>query len=66
LQQDPVSATKKYISIAPNLGGTGAEVRDIKQYGETGDLLIAGKFARPTSTEKNLVLLNGDTGKVIR
>ena len=66
LQQDPVSATKKYISIAPNLGGTGAEVRDIKQYGETGDLLIAGKFAGPTSTEKNLVLLDGDTGKVIR
>jgi hypothetical protein len=66
LQQDPVSGTEKYISIAPNLGGTGVEVRDIKQFGKTGDLLIAGKFAGPTSTEKNLVLLDGDTGKVIR
>jgi hypothetical protein len=66
LQQDPVSGTEKYISIAPNPGGTGAEVRDVKQYGKTGNLLIAGKFAEPTSTEKNLVLFNGDTGKVIR
>src|SRR5215213_8789403 len=66
LRQDPVSGTEKYISIAPNLGGTGAEVWDIEQYGKTGDLLIAGKFARPTSTEKNLVLVDGTTGKVIR
>jgi hypothetical protein len=66
LRQDPVSGTEKYISIAPNLGGTGAEVWDIEQYGKTGDLLIAGKFAGPTSTEKNLVLVDGTTGKVIR
>ena len=36
LQQDPVSGKRKYISIAPNLGGPGAEVRDIKQFGKTG------------------------------
>jgi hypothetical protein len=41
-------------------------VWDIEQYGKTGDLLIAGKFAGPTSTEKNLVLVDGTTGKVIR
>jgi hypothetical protein len=60
------SQTNMYKPIAPNLGGTGAEVWDIEPYGETGDLLIAGTFAGPTSTKKNLVLVDGATGKVIR
>jgi len=50
--------------IAPSLGGTGAEVWDMDIY--NGDVLIAGKFAGPSSTEKNLVLVDGTTGKVIR
>jgi hypothetical protein len=41
-------------------------VRDIEAYGRKGDLLIAGTFAGPTSTKKNLVLVDGSTGKVIR
>src|SRR5215218_6254503 len=60
------SQTNMYKPIAPNLGGTGAEVWDIEAYGGTGDLLIAGTFAGPTSTKKNLVLVDGSTGKVIR
>ena len=32
----------------------------------TGNLLIAGKFAGPSSTRENLVLVDGSTGKVIR
>src|SRR5215212_11100759 len=51
--------------VAPSLGGTGAEVFDMTTYGN--DVLIAGKFTDPTnSTHKNLVLVDGDTGKVIR
>src|SRR5215211_5537242 len=60
------SQTNRYKPIAPKLGGTGAEVWDIEPYGETGDLLIGGTFAGPTSTKKNLVLVDGSTGKVIR
>src|SRR5215211_1110416 len=60
------SQTNRYKPIAPNLGGTGAEVWDIEAYGGTGDLLIAGTFAGPTSTQENLVLVDGSTGKVIR
>src|SRR5215217_1578180 len=60
------SQTNMYKPIAPKLGGTGAEVWDIEAYGETGDLLIAGTFAGPTSTKKNLVLVDGATGKVVR
>jgi hypothetical protein len=54
--------------VASTLGGTGAEVWDMMVYG-TGpdaDVLIAGNFAGPTSNKGNLVLLDGDTGKVIR
>ena len=54
--------------VAPSLGGTGAEVWDMMVYG-TGpdaDVLIAGKFAGPDSTKKNLVLVDGLTGEVIR
>jgi hypothetical protein len=48
----------------PKLGGTGAEVWDMTLYGE--DVLIAGKFSGSSSTQKNLVLVNGKTGDVIR
>jgi hypothetical protein len=60
------SRTNRYKPIAPNLGGAGAEVWDIEAYGSTGDLLIAGKFAGPSGTQQNLLLLDGATGKVIR
>jgi hypothetical protein len=48
----------------PTLGGTGAEVWDMTLYGE--DVLIAGKFSGSSSTQNNLVLVNGKTGDVIR
>ena len=60
------SQTNQYKPIAPNLGGAGAEVWDIEAYGSTGDLLIAGKFAGPSATQQNLLLVDGATGKVIR
>src|SRR5215211_3372154 len=50
--------------VAPGLGGTGAEVFDMTLYGD--DVLIAGNFPGPSSTQKNLVLVDGDTGEVIR
>src|SRR5918995_382654 len=56
----------------PRLGGTGAEVWDMSIYDENvqieGDekVLIAGKFSGPTSTQKNLLLVDGNTGKVIQ
>jgi hypothetical protein len=59
------SQTNKFKPIAPKLGGTDAEVWDIEPYGDTGDLLIGGTFAGP-NTKKNLVLVDGSTGKVIR
>jgi len=62
------SQTEQYKPIAPDLGGTGAEVWDMMVYG-TGpdaDVLIAGTFAGPTTTQKNLVLVDGATGEVIR
>jgi hypothetical protein len=63
------SQTNQYKNIAagpngPKLGGTGAEVWDMSLYGD--DVLIAGKFSGPTSTQKNLVLVDGATGQVIR
>src|SRR5215203_6986823 len=49
--------------IAPKLGGTGSEVWDMTLYGE--NVLIAGKFSSgSSSTQKNLVLVNGKTGDV--
>jgi hypothetical protein len=59
------SKTEEYRKgVAPSLGGTGAEVFDMTLYGN--DVLIAGKFAGPSSKQKNLVLVDGDTGDVIR
>src|SRR5215207_10276362 len=53
----------------PTLGGTGAEVWDMMKYGGTGprkdDVLIAGKFSSgSSSTQKNLVRVDGTTGNV--
>jgi hypothetical protein len=65
------SQTEQYKRIAPSLGGTGTEVWDMMVYG-TGpdaDVLIAGNFPGPSSTKKNLVLVEGagpNAGKVIR
>jgi hypothetical protein len=61
---------KKFPPDGPKLGGTGSEVWDMSIYDENkqieGDekVLIAGKFSGPTSTQKNLVLVDGTTGKV--
>jgi hypothetical protein len=53
----------------PTLGGTGAEVWDMMKYGGDGprkdDVLIAGKFSSgSSSTQKNLVRVDGTTGNV--
>jgi hypothetical protein len=66
------SVTNNCKAIAPKLGGTGSEVWDMSIYDENkqieGDenVLIAGKFPGPSSTQKNLVLVDGTTGDVIR
>src|SRR5919107_4206895 len=48
--------------IAPMLGegSTTANVRDIDVYGT--DVVIGGDFPGPTSTQKNLVVVDGATG----
>jgi hypothetical protein len=61
------SKTNKYKNIAPKLGGTASEVWDMALYGE--DVLIAGSFSGPSSTQKNLVLVKGagaGAGRVIQ
>src|SRR5215217_3499740 len=58
------SETNQYKNLAPKLGGTDSEVWDMSIYGQ--NVLIAGKFSGPTSTQKNLVLVDGNTGDVIR
>jgi hypothetical protein len=62
------SETNNCRNIAPRLGGTGAEVWDMMKYGGTGqfkdDVLIAGKFSGSSSTQKNLVRVDGTTGTV--
>src|SRR5215212_5947792 len=61
------SQTDEYVDIAPKLGGTDSEVWDITLYGD--DVLIAGNFSGPSSTQKNLVLVEGagpNAGQVIR
>ena len=70
------SQTNQYENInLPKLGGTGSEVWDMTLYDENkqieGDenVLIAGKFSGPSSTQKNLVLVKGagpEAGRVIR
>jgi hypothetical protein len=46
--------------VAPALSGN---VRDIAVYGT--DVVVAGTFPGPTSTQKNLVVLDGATGRVV-
>ena len=58
------SETNQYVKIAPKLSGTGSEVWDMTLYGD--DVLIAGKFPGPNSTQKNLLLVDGETGVVIQ
>src|SRR5215204_1494829 len=61
------SKTNKFKNIAPKLGGTDSEVWDMTLYGE--NVLIAGTFSGPSSTQKNLVLVKGagaGAGRVIR
>ena len=56
------SQTGEYVDIAPKLGGSGSEVWDMAIYGD--DVLIAGNFSGPSSTQKNLVRVDGTTRKV--
>src|SRR5918999_1588914 len=61
------SKTDKYKNIAPKLSGTDSEVWYMTLYGK--NVLIAGTFTGPTSTQKNLVLVKGsgtNAGDVIR
>jgi hypothetical protein len=58
------SKTNEYLPIAPKLGGTDSEVSDMTLYGD--DVLIAGKFPGPSSKENNLVLVDGESGEVIK
>jgi hypothetical protein len=58
------SITNKRLDIAPDLGGTGDEVFDMTTYGD--DVLIAGNFPGPSSSKKNLVLVDGASGNVIQ
>jgi RTX calcium-binding nonapeptide repeat (4 copies) len=58
------SKSNKYKNIAPRLGGKDSEVFDIALYGK--NVLIAGNFPGSTTNKGNLVLVDGDTGKVIR
>lgn len=58
------SVTGQYRSIAPRLGGTGSLVFDIDVYGN--NVVIAGKFTGPTSAQKNLVVVDGVTGAVVK
>jgi hypothetical protein len=70
------SQTNQYQNInLPKLGGVDSEVWDMTLYDENkqieGDenVLIAGKFSGPSSTQKNLVLVKGagpEAGRVIR
>ena len=52
--------------IAPMLGAgsTTTNVRDIDVYGD--DVVIGGDFPGPTSTQRNLVVVDGATGELIR
>jgi len=58
------SETNQYVKVAPKLGGKDSEVWDMTLYGD--DVLIAGKFSGPTSKNNNLVLVDGETGKVLK
>jgi hypothetical protein len=61
-------ATGRYVDIAPRLGAgsTTTNVRDIDVYGKTGDVVIGGDFPGPTTRQRNLVVADGRTGRVLR
>jgi hypothetical protein len=59
--------TGNYVpNIAPKLGAgrDTANVRDIDVYGN--NVVIGGDFPGPTSSQKNLLVVNGTTGQVVR
>ena len=58
------SETGQYEAKAPRLGGTGSQVYDIEVYGD--DVVVGGSFGGPSSTQKNLVVLDGATGEVLQ
>jgi hypothetical protein len=60
------SVTGAYVDIAPKLGAgsTTTNVRDIDVYGTS--VVIAGDFPGPTSSQRNLVALDGATGEDLR
>jgi Bacterial Ig-like domain/RTX calcium-binding nonapeptide repeat (4 copies) len=60
------SATGQYLDIAPMLGAgsTTTNVRDIDVYGD--DVVIGGDFPGPSGTQRNLVVVDGTTGGLIR
>lgn len=58
------SATGDYLDIAPKLGGEGSSVRDMAVYGDY--VVIAGTFPGPGNGERNLVVVDGATGQVLR
>jgi hypothetical protein len=58
------SKTNQYKDIAPELSGKDSEVWDMTLYGD--DVLIGGKFSGPSSKNNNLVLVDGETGKVLK
>ena len=61
------SQTNRFKNIAPRLMGTNSEVWDMTLYGQ--NVLIAGEFSGPSSTQNNLVLVKGagpNAGRVLR
>ena len=60
------SATGQYVDIAPMLGAgsTTTNVRDIDVYGN--EVVIGGDFPGPSSTQRNLMMVDGATGGNIR
>src|SRR5215217_3836766 len=55
--------TNKPITPMLGAGSTTTNVRDIDVYGD--DVVIGGDFPGPTSTQKNLVVLDGTTGGLV-
>ena len=60
------SVTDEYVDIAPRLGAgsDSSNVRDIDVYGDK--VVIGGDFPGPTTSQKNLVVVDGTTGGDLR
>jgi hypothetical protein len=58
------SDTGQYEDIAPRLGDGSSTVWDMDAYGDK--LVIAGDFSGPGLDEKNLVVVDGNTGEIIK